>query len=148
MRHLLSLLIIPLLNFGQVDEKTKNYISIGFLDHKTGTSMIGYSRSIIQNKNHELFIGFGTLIATNTLALGVKKYLLRSFIDSYSVISLQRVYGMGGEGFNAPAISIGFEKKIWKKCFINLGVNSTVRFYSEGMIEFINYPNININVRF
>ena len=147
MKKLLLLIIIPLLSFGLVDEKTKHYISVGFLDHKTGTSMIGYTRSIIQNDNNEIFVGFGTSISINTIVVGLKKNLLRSFVDGYSVISMQSIYGMGG-GFNAPAISIGVEKKIWKQCFINIGLNSIIRIYSERNLDFINYPHLNINVRF
>ena len=147
MKKLLLLLIIPLLSFGQVNKYPKHYISIGFLDHKTGNSIVGYTRAILQNKNNELFVGAGTLIAANTFVVGFKKYLLRSFVDGYSVISMQSVYGMGG-GFSAPAVSIGVEKKIWKILFINLGANSIIRVYSDNKIEFVNFPHLNINIRF
>ena len=147
MKKLLLLLIVPLLSFGQINKHPKHYISVGFLDHKTGSSIVGYTRSILQNQNNELFVGFGTLIAANTFVVGFKKYLLRSFIDGYSVISMQSVYGMGG-GFSAPAVSIGVEKKIWKILFINLGANSIIRVYSDNRIDFINLPHLNINFRF
>jgi len=148
MKKYIVLLIIPFLSFGQINEKTKNYISVGFLDHKTGTSLIGYTNTILQNDNNEVFIGLGTSVAINTLVVGLKKYLLRSFVDGYSVISIQSIYGMGGGGVNAPAISIGFEKKIWNQFFLNVGFNSTIRIYSERTTEFLNYPHLNINVRF
>jgi hypothetical protein len=147
MKKFLLILIIPLFSFGQVDLTPKDYISVGFLDHKTGTSIFGYTRTIIQNDNNEIFVGLGTSIAINTLVVGLKKYLLRSFIDGYSVISIQSIYGMGG-GFKAPAISIGVEKKIWKQFFVNMGFNTTIRIYTERTPDFISYPHLNINVRF
>ena len=82
------LLILPLFGTSQ----NKNYISIGFLDHKTGSSAIGYTRSILQNANNEVFVGFGTAIAINTFVIGYKKYLLRSTVDGYGVISMQKIY--------------------------------------------------------
>ena len=142
---ILLLLLLPLSSAGQ--SQTKNYISIGFLDHKTGSSAIGYTRSILQNQNNELFIGAGTIISINSFVLGYKKYLVRSFIDGYSVISMQKIYGMGG-GINAPGISIGLEKKIWKALFINIGVNSTIRFKSSKQTEFITTPAVNLNIRY
>ena len=63
---------------------------MGFLDHKTGSSAIGYTRSILQNANNEVFVGFGTAIAINTFVIGYKKYLLRSTVDGYGVISVQK----------------------------------------------------------
>ena len=148
MKPLLLILIVPLLSFGQINKYPKHYISIGFLDHKTGSSIVGYTRSILQNKNNELFVGAGTLLAQNTFVVGFKKYLLRSFVDGYSVISMQSIYGMGRSGFSAPAVSIGVEKKIWKMLFINIGANSIIRVYSDNRIEFINLPHLNINIRF
>ena len=59
---IIFLLLLPLFSSGQNQKNPKNYISIGFLDHKTGNSAIGYTRSILQNKNklkHTLLlIGF------------------------------------------------------------------------------------------
>ena len=137
------LLILPLFGTSQ----NKNYISMGFLDHKTGSSAIGYTRSILQNANNEVFVGFGTAIAINTFVIGYKKYLLRSTVDGYGVISMQKIYGMGGD-LNAPCISIGVEKKIWKILFLNFGINSTMRSSSSKKIDFITLPNINLNIRY
>tara|TARA_Y100001954_G_C15367467_1_gene387041 strand:+ start:77 stop:511 length:435 start_codon:yes stop_codon:yes gene_type:complete len=137
------LLILPLFGTSQ----NKNYISIGFLDHKTGSSAIGYTRSILQNANNEVFVGFGTAIAINTFVIGYKKYLLRSTVDGYGVISMQKIYGMGGD-LNAPSISIGVEKKIWKILFLNFGINSTMRSSSSKKLDFITLPNINLNIRY
>ena len=137
------LLMLPLFGTSQ----NKNYLSIGFLDHKTGSSAIGYTRSILQNANNEVFVGFGTAIAINSFVIGYKKYLLRSTIDGYGVISMQKIYGMGGD-LNAPCISVGVEKKIWKILFLNFGINSTMRSSSSKKIDFITLPNINLNIRY
>ena len=138
-------LLLPLLGASQ--SQTKNYISIGFLDHKTSNSIIGYTRSILQNENNELFVGYGTMIAINSFVIGYKKYLMRSSIDGYSVISMQKIYGMGGD-LTAPGVSIGLEKRIWKVLFVNIGVNSTIRFSSSKKTEFMTLPTLNLNIRY
>tara|TARA_Y100000994_G_C15440154_1_gene338062 strand:+ start:134 stop:574 length:441 start_codon:yes stop_codon:yes gene_type:complete len=138
-------LLFPLFLTSQ--NQTNNYISIGFLDHKTGNSVIGYTRSILQNTNNEVFVGFGTAIAINSFVIGYKKYFMRSLLDGYSVISMQKIYGMGGD-LNAPCISIGVEKKIWKILFLNIGINSTMRSSSSKKIDFITFPSINLNIRY
>jgi len=144
---LIALLLVPLISLSQNSGNFKNYIAIGFLDHKTGTSFIGYSKSIIQNQNNELFVGFGTIIASNTFSIGFKKYIMKKNINCYSLVSLQSVFGMGG-AFNAPAVSIGIEKGIIKNIFINLGINSTIRFYSSKNTELITFPQVNLNIRY
>tara|TARA_Y100000766_G_C18911458_1_gene608560 strand:- start:626 stop:1066 length:441 start_codon:yes stop_codon:yes gene_type:complete len=144
-KKFIFLWLLPLFVLGQ--DQTKNYISVGFLDHKTGNSIIGYTRSVIQNENNELFIGFGSAVAINSFIIGYKKYLLRSSIDGYSVISIQKIYGMGGD-LSAPCVSIGIEKRIWKILFLNIGINSTMRFSSSQEIEFITLPTLNLNIRY
>ena len=128
-------------------EKHKHYISIGFLDHKTGNSLIGYTRSIFQNKNNEIYIGGGTLIASNTLLIGLKKYLFRSFIDGYSTFSIQKIYGMGG-GLNVAGISIGVEKKVWKILFLNMGFNTIIDSDTLGNQNLLGFPTLSLNIRF
>ncbi len=80
----------------------------------------------------------------------------RSFIDGYSVVSMQKIYGMGGDVV-APFVSIGFEKKIWKLLFVNIGAHSIIRLSSqegEGYennldnINVITFPNLNLNFRY
>ena len=138
------LFLLSLCVSSQNYKQANNYISIGFLDHKTGSSAIGYTRSILQNKNNELFLGFGSMIAINTFTMGYKKYLFRSFVDGYSVISMQKAYGMGGE-VNAAFLSIGLEKKIWKLLFINGGVNVT---RPLNVSHFLTFPSLNLNIRY
>ena len=53
---------------------------------------------------------------------------------------------MGGD-LTAPSLSAGFEKK-WRVLFINVGVNSTVRFSSLEKIEFMTFPTFNLNIRY
>ena len=137
------LFLFPHVGSTQNDEQPKNHISIGLLDSKTGFSVIGYTRSILQNRNNELFVGFGTVLALNTVVAGYKKYLFRSFIDGYSVISVQKIYGMAGDS-GAACLSIGLEKKIWKVFFINAGGN--IHVMEE--VDFLAFPYLNINIRF
>jgi len=149
--YVVSLLLLFITSSGlsQHTKQYKNYISIGFLDHKTGNSLIGYTKNILQNQNNEIFIGFGTMIASNTFAIGLKKYLFRTFVNAYSTISMQQIYGMGGDGIRAPAISIGVEKRIWKILFINLGINSTImEFESIDNLDVSILPNLNLGFRF
>ena len=81
---------------------------MGFLDHKTGSSAIGYTRSILQNANNEVFVGFGTAIAINTFVIGYKS-TSSSTVDGYGVISMQKIYGMGGD-LNAFAFQLELKK--------------------------------------
>ena len=141
---IIFLFILPLFSSSQNYKHSKNYLSIGLFDHKTGFSGIGYTRSIFQNINNEVFIGCGTMIGINTFVVGCKKYLLRSFVDGYSVLSMQKIYGMGGES-NAACVSIGIEKRIWKGLFVNIGANITNLLDD---LEFLTFPALNINIRY
>ena len=134
-------------NKKQEQDDLERYVCVGFLDHKTGTSLLGYARTLIKNEKHEMFMGIGTLIAANTLSIGWKYYFLDSHIQSYSVLSIQAIAGMGGS-FIAPFISLGIEKSFTEKLFFNLGLNATIRVYSHRPIEIIPFPNININYRY
>ena len=84
------------------------------------------------------------MIALNTFVVGYKKYLFRSYVDGYSVISMQKIYGMAGSS-NAACLSIGFEKKIWRFLFINTGVNVTNLVEDN---EFLTFPSLNLNIRY
>tara|TARA_B100000902_G_C27248711_1_gene884016 strand:+ start:512 stop:949 length:438 start_codon:yes stop_codon:yes gene_type:complete len=141
---LVLLLILPLFTLSQNNKQPKNYISIGLFDHKSGFSALGYTRSILQNKQHELFVGFGSMIAFNTFVVGYKNYLLRSYVNGYAVASVQKIYGMPG-GPNAACLSIGIEKKVWKVVFINAGMNTTCLLED---LEFLAFPTLSINMRF
>jgi|GEM_PF-835490 len=131
----------------QRKEKPKKYLSVGFLDHKTGMSLIGYAQTLKQTEKHEFFVGGGTLIAMFTASAGWKYFFYDGYIQAYSVLSIQGVSGMGG-GFIAPVISLGIEKRLYKKWFINLGGNSTIRPHPDKAFEFVTFPAININKRY
>ena len=133
--------------YGQEEKNSIHYVSVGFLDHKTGTSLVGYARTIKKFDKHELFIGAGTVIAAVTFSAGWKYYLLASPLQFYSVVSVQNATGMGGS-FIAPFISLGIEKHITKKIYFNLGLNTTIRVYSDRPEEFVMFPNVNINLRY
>ena len=74
-KHILILLLCPLFILSQNNTQPNNYVSIGLFDHKTGFSILGYTRSIFQTKQNELFVGGGSMIALNTIVIGYKKYL-------------------------------------------------------------------------
>ena len=132
---------------GQEEKNTIHYVSVGFLDHKTGTSLVGYARTMKKFDKHELFIGAGTVIAAVTFSAGWKYYLSDSPLQVYSVVSVQNAIGMGGS-FIAPFISLGIEKRITKKMYFNLGLNTTIRVYPDRPVEFVMFPNVNINFRY
>ena len=143
-KFIVLLLLLPSFGLSQNNKQPKNYISIGLFDQKTGFSIFGYTRSVLQNSHNEVFVGCGSMIALNTVVIGYKKYLLKSFVDGYSIISMQKIYGMGG-GPNAACLSIGIEKKIWKFLFINTGINITNLLQD---LEFLTFPSLNLNIRF
>ena len=158
-------------------EKPKYYRSIGFLDHKTGLSLFGYARTLKIHNNNEFFAGIGTLIAANTISLGWKYTFLNEpvksdpktgdliiglstgLIDDYYVVaSIQGIGGMGG-GVVAPFFSGGIEKRLTKKIYINIGVNSIFRYYGSESVdsktgevrpaqEFITLPTIHFSLRY
>ena len=142
--YICILFLIPIFCLCQKNDQKKNYISIGLFDHKSGFSALSYSKTILQNYNNEIFIGLGSMIALNTFSIGYKRYLIHNFVDGYSALSFQKIYGMAG-GSDAAFLSIGAEKKIWKILFINGGINITLLVES---LEFLSFPNININFRF
>ena len=141
---IIILFLFPLFTLSQNNNLSKNYISIGLFDHKTGFSVAGYTRSIIQNSHNEVFVGFGSMIALNTFTIGYKKYLFKSIVDGYSVISMQKIHGMPGSS-NAACLSIGIEKKIWKILFINIGVNVTNLIED---LESLTFPSLTLNIRY
>ena len=176
MKRIILVSIISGVLFGQ-QSKPKHYRSAGFLDHKTGMSLVSYARTLKYNNKSEYFVGIGTLIAANTFALGWKYSFLQpeteydpntgepiiglstGFIDDYYVVaSAHSVMGMGG-GFVSPFFAFGFEKRLTKKLYINVGINSLLRIYSGESIdsetgevrpaqEFITFPTINLNYRY
>ena len=84
MKRIILLSIISGVLFGQ-QSKPKHYRSAGFLDHKTGMSLVSYARTLKYHNKSEYFVGIGTLIAANTFALGWKYSFWQSFRRIFSV---------------------------------------------------------------
>lgn len=146
---LLILICLIQLNFiqGQDNEKQKKYFSVGFLDHKTGLSLVGVARTLWQNEKNEIFVGAGTLIAMVTGSAGWKYYLNDGSYQGYSVLSLQGISAMGGMAV-APVVSLGIEKNIFRNWFFNAGTISMLRPHPDKDFEFVTFPAININKRY
>lgn len=151
MNKILKIIVIYVVVFNIVSAenpaKPKKYFSVGFLDHKTGMSLVSYAKTLFQNDNHDIFLGGGTAIALFTGSLGWKYTFYSGNVQTYSVIALHAVSGMGG-GFYAPFFSIGIEKELTKNIFINGGVNSIVRTHPDKPIDAIILPTLNINFRY
>ena len=151
MKKYFLIILICLIQFnfaeGQNKPEKDKYISVGFLDHKTGMSLIGYAHTLKIIDKHEFFIGAGTLVAMNTAAVGWKYYLNDSPIHLYSVMSIMGVAGMGGM-FGAPFVSLGAEKSITEKLYINAGLNTMVSIYDNRPPELVPFPNVNLNWRY
>ncbi len=149
MKKYILIFILSILSYqtvlGQSNERPKKYTAIGLLDHKTGLSIFGHTRALYQSDRHEIFAGLG-LMPAGTLSLGWKYYMNDGPIQYYSVMSIQQINAMGGEVV-APYLSIGGEKKITKKLYLNLGVSTIVRMYSDRKTEMLLLPNINISWR-
>ena len=129
--------------------KQRNYSSRGLFDHKTGITFLGYSRTLAYIKNHEFYVGIGTMIATHTLSTGIKlnlSYKPPFFDNAYAVFSIYRVAGMGKNILNMPAGAFGFQKKIFTNSTLNFGLSITVRTYSNDRPSKINtWPQISLS---
>jgi len=146
-KTIIILIIFSANLFGQDTHHPDRYVSVGFLDHKTGTSLVGFAKTIWQNDKHDIFIGGGTLIAAFTASIGWKYYFNDSSFRPYSVLAIHGVSNMGGS-FSAPFVSLGVEKNIWKRLFINGGLNSTIRPHPDKGLDFVNFPTIHLNYRY
>ena len=115
--------------------KTKSqythHFSFGFLDHRTGSSIVSYSRTLWAGESQEIFAGVGSALALNTAALGWKFYAFEYYVDVYLVVAVHAMAGMSDNIIVAPFFSGGVEKEIWEGYFLNAGVNNTVRLYIE-----------------
>ena len=129
--------------------KQRNYSSRGLFDHKTGITFLGYSRTLAYIKNHEFYVGIGTMIAMHTLSTGIKlnlSYKPPFFDNAYAVFSIYRVAGMGENILNMPAGAFGFQKKIFTNSTLNFGLSITVRTYSNDRPSKINtWPQISLS---
>jgi len=132
-------------------EQPKNYLSRGLFDHKTGITFIGYSRTLLNIKQHELFIGLGTGFIANIFSVGVKfKLIDRPFIfdKAYGVVSLYRAAGMGKNILTLPSGSLGFQKNFSNNSILNIGFNITIRTYSDDRpTDFLGFPHVSLSKR-
>ena len=128
------------------------YLSVGLFDHKTGLSIGSFSYNLVNAGDHEVFIGAGTSLIFNASSLGWKYYLFSYGVDFYSVLAVQGLVGGMSKKTNilpATFASLGFEKALTKKLWINAGVNLTVRLYLDGSHppDILVLPNCNVNWR-
>lgn len=131
--------------YGQTDKSPTHYFAAGILDHKIGFSWVGYAHTIMQNNNNELFVGGGTLIAMSSVAAGWKYYFNDTPIKAYSVLAIHGFYFkdmLKGK----PFMSLGIEKKLTGKLYVNLGINSTLE-ENTSSPKMYWVPSINANWR-
>ena len=107
----------------------RHHFSVGFLDHRTGMSLASYSRTLLANESHELFVGVGSVLAMTTLAVGWKFYAFHYYVDFYCVVAGHAAAGMSDKILVAPFASLGIELGITDDYFLNVGVNNTLRLY-------------------
>ena len=146
-------LIMPADLEAQEEVRPNSYTSVGLFDHKTGLSLVSYAYNLVNNGDHEVFVGAGSALLATTASVGWKYYLFEYGVDFYSVLAAQGVVaGMAREFTVLPVTfaSLGFEKKIGNRLWVNAGVNVTIRLYPPGSShppDVIPLPNLNINWR-
>ena len=67
----------------------KQKFTIGFLDDRTGFSILGYTRNLKQTSSGEYFIGAGTMILGFSATIGFQYYYIKSKFSISSVFSSQ-----------------------------------------------------------
>jgi len=131
--------------------KPKNHFSRGLFDHKTGVTFLGYSRTLLNVNEHEIFIGLGTGMIANVFSAGIKFQLIeRPFVfdKGYGVISIYRAAGMGKNVLTLPSGSLGFQKNFSNNSIWNIGINIAIRTYSdERNADFLVLPHISLSKR-
>ena len=143
MYNILLFFLISSFSFSQ-ENKIKNHVSLGLFDHKTGLSVVGYSRTLWKDTKNEIFLGVGTSFIVNSLTVGAKKYLFKGYVDGYVVLGGQILSLELTDDTNKTIwLAAGIEKLLIKNFFINLGVLSPILYDSV-----IGAPNINLSFRF
>ena len=87
---------------------SKHNLTIGFLDDRTGWSILGYTYDFKQTDNYELFIGAGTMLSTLSPTIGVQKYYRKSRLSVSSVLSTKFIFGESHAELNSDEIEIMF----------------------------------------
>ena len=129
-----------------------HHLSVGALDHRLGISIVSYARTLLGDKEHELFVGAGTIVAGTTLAGGGKYYAFHYYVDFYSVVAVHALAGMSEKIVPAPFFSMGMEYPFSSDYFFNAGVNTTVRVYIEDFKqyrkpEYVVLPHLSVTHR-
>ena len=149
-----------------LDQNKRFNLSLGFLDSRTGLSLIGLSYDIYQDNRNEIFIGGGTAILAFTGSLGWKHYFSDTynnninvsieedsnnfkysfFSSPFVVVSCQAVAHLGFSGF-APTFSPGYEIRFSKYFSTQLGCN-LIMLMSDREPEFGFLPFLNMDIHF
>lgn len=125
----------------------KTYVHAGFLDHKTGTSLVGYAHSVHQTSQNDFFLGVGTAVTIVTASAGWRRTFYDQWVQGYSVLALHAVTAMGGVFF-APFASLGAEKHLFGSVYLNVGVNATLRPGATSGVTAVTVPNVNLSMRY
>ena len=107
------------------DILNKHSITIGFLDDRTGFSILGYTRNLKQTNSGEYFIGAGTMIMGISATIGYQHYYIKSTLSMSSVFSSQSFIHLGGYGF-MPAASLALDHNWSKSVKLKFGVFSLI----------------------
>ena len=125
------------------DILSKHSFTFGFLDDRTGFSILGYTRNLKQTNSGEYFIGAGTMIMGISATVGYQHYYIKSMLSLSSVFSNQAFIHLGGSGF-MPTVSLALDYN-WSKsvkiklgCFglIHLGGTSSESGSDNGILPF------------
>ena len=149
-----------------LDQNKRFNLSLGFLDSRTGLSLIGLSYDIYQDRRNEIFVGGGTALLAFTGSIGWKHYFSDTynnniniyfeedsnnfkysfFSSPFVVVSCQAVAHLGFSGF-APTVSPGYEIRFSKYFSTQLGCNF-IMLMTDREPEFGLLPFLNMDIHF
>ena len=140
-------MLIPFVGFSaRAGSRYETYIHAGFLDHKTGTSLVGYAHSYRQTKTDDFFLGVGTGVAVITASAGWKHTFYDKNIQGYSVFAVHAMSSFGAI-YLAPFASFGAEKNLFGDVYLNVGANATLRPGPSDGLSVVTLPNVNLSMR-
>ena len=102
------------------DILNKHSLTFGFLDDRTGFSILGYTRNLKQTSSDAYFIGAGTMIMGISATIGYQYYYIKSKLSISSVFSSQAFIHLGGSGC-MPTASLTLDYNLTKWAKIKLG---------------------------
>ena len=133
-----------------IEKWKKHNLSYGFLDDRTGLSLIGYTYNVRLTDMDECFIGGGTAILAFTGTVGWKHYFRKSRVSISSVLCGQYIAHMGFNGF-MPTFSLTLEYNLAKNTQVKLGGMGGMLFggtSSESGGDTLGFPFMSLNFRF